>query len=338
MKILVTGGTGYIGSHTIVDLLEQGMEVVCVDNGINSDKNVLKSIEEITCKKVGFYPTDLCDNEATKVIFETEKPDGVIHFAALKSVGDSMTQPFEYFRNNLLSLINTLQHAHNAGTKAFVFSSSCTVYGDVSHSPVTEDTAQQPAASVYGRTKQMGEVIIEDALQKSEMKASLLRYFNPAGAHPSGKLGESPLQLAQNLVPVITETAIGLRPSLQVFGTDYNTRDGSCIRDFIHVCDLARAHTLALHYLVSNANAQSIETFNLGMGQGVTVLEAIHAFEKVNGIKLNYNLADRREGDVVAIYSDYSRAKEKLGWQPQYTIEDIMKTAWQWELNKNNKA
>lgn len=338
MKILVTGGTGYIGSHTIVDLLENGMDVVCVDNGINSDKTVLGAVEEITGRKVTFYPIDLCDNKATHQIFKDEKPDGVIHFAALKSVNDSMHQPLAYFRNNLESLINTLDQALEAGVRAFVFSSSCTVYGNVSQSPVTEETPQQPAASVYGRTKQMGEHIIQDSLLKKSMKASLLRYFNPAGAHPSGKLGESPLQTAQNLVPVITETAIGKRAALQVFGTDYPTRDGSCVRDFIHVCDLARAHTLALQHLFSNDSKSNVDIFNLGMGQGVTVLEAINAFEKVNQINLNYSLADRREGDVVAIYSDYTKAKNLLGWEPRFTIEDIMKTAWQWELNRTNKS
>lgn len=337
MKILVTGGTGYIGSHTIVDLLNHGMEVVCADNGINSDASVLDAVEAICQKRVNNYAIDLCDANATHRMFELEKPDGVIHFAALKAVGESMEIPLEYFRNNLLSLIHTMDAAAKNGTQAFVFSSSCTVYGNVTTSPVNEDTPLQPAASVYGRTKQMGETIISDAIAKTGMRAALLRYFNPAGAHPGGLMGEAPKQMAQNLVPVITETAIGKRPALEVYGNDYPTRDGSCIRDFVHVCDLAAAHTLAIQYLLNQQSKEAVSIFNLGMGQGVSVLEAIAAFENTTGEKLNYKISPRREGDVVAIYSDYSKAQKELGWNPQYNIEDIMKTAWQWEVNRNKK-
>ncbi len=335
MKILVTGGTGYIGSHTVVDLQNHGIDVISADNGINSEASVLEGVEALTHKKVKHYHLDLCDTQATHKMFEAEKPDGVIHFAALKAVGESMEIPLEYFRNNLLSLINTMDAAAKNGCKAFVFSSSCTVYGNVETSPVNEDTPLQPAASVYGRTKQMGETIIMDAIAKTGMKAALLRYFNPAGAHPSGLIGESPRQTPQNLVPVITETAIGKRASLEVFGNDYPTRDGSCIRDFVHVCDLAAAHTLAMDYLIHNRSEDLISIFNLGIGQGVTVLEAIAAFESTTGMKLNYSISGRREGDVVAIYSDYTKAQKVLNWQPKYNIEDIMKTAWQWEVNRN---
>lgn len=338
MKILVTGGTGYIGSHTIVDLVEQGFEVVSVDSGVNSDISVLQAIEEITGKTITHYAIDLCDRNMTMDIFKKEKPGGVIHFAALKAVGESMEKPLTYYQNNLFSLINTLDAAISCKTSVFVFSSSCTVYGNVDKSPVTEDTPVQTAASVYGKTKQIGEQIIIDTLQKADMKGALLRYFNPAGAHPSGKMGESPLQAAQNLVPVITETAIGKREELLVFGNDYPTRDGSCIRDFIHVCDLAKAHTLALEYLLKSNSREICPIFNLGIGQGVTVLEAIKSFEQANNIKLNYKITERRNGDVVAIYSDYTKAKKLLGWSPTYSISDIMKTAWQWEINRNKKS
>ncbi len=331
-KILVTGGTGYIGSHTIVDLINHGFEPISVDNGMNSDASVLQAVEKITGVKVHHYPYDLCDPKFVREIFDIHGDiTGVIHFAALKAVGESVEKPFWYFRNNLNSLLNVLECAVEYEVKAFIFSSSCTVYGDASHSPVAEDTPLQEAASPYGRTKQMGEQIIQDSLRFEKVKAALLRYFNPAGAHPSGILGESPRNKAQNLVPVITETAIGKREEFTVFGSDYSTRDGTCIRDYIHVCDLAHAHTLALAHILEGRQKDNVEIFNLGIGEGLTVMEVIQAFEKVAGIKLNYQMGMRRPGDVSAIFANYEKAKQILGWEPKMGVEDIMKTAWEWE-------
>ncbi len=333
-KILVSGGTGYIGSHTCIDLLENGFEPVIIDNGYNSYIETINIIRAITGKDVKNYTLDLCDKKSVFEVFEQEKFDGVIHFAALKAVGESMDLPFKYFHNNNTSLLNTLEASHLYGVKAFIFSSSCTVYGDVTQSPVTEDTPLQAAASVYGRTKQMGEQMINDISHLVNFKSILLRYFNPAGAHPSGLMGENPKNTALNLVPVITETAIGKRKSFKVFGNDYDTRDGSCIRDYVHVMDLANAHTLALKHALENKQIEKVEIYNLGIGNGVTVLEAIEAFQKVTGISPNYELAPRRNGDIASIYSSYEKANKHLGWQPKYTIEEIMSTAWEWEKRK----
>ncbi len=337
-KVLVTGGTGYIGSHTIIDLLENGYEVVCADNGINSDTSSLDAIRILTGVDVPYFHIDLCDLKATETIF-VQHPDitGIIHFAALKAVGESVEKPILYFRNNLESLINILDMSIKYEVKAFIFSSSCTVYGDVTTSPVDEKTPLQDAASPYGRTKQIGEQIITDSLKNSQVKSILLRYFNPAGAHPSGLLGESPVNPPQNLVPVITETAIGRRASMTVFGTDYPTRDGSCIRDYIHVVDLAKAHTLGLKYIFDDKQESPVDIYNVGIGNGLTVLEIIDAFEKVSGEKLSYQKGPRRPGDVMAIYSDYSKAAANLGWKPSLDVEDIMKTAWVWEKRRSQK-
>ncbi len=334
MKILVSGGTGYIGSHTCIDLIENGFEPVIIDNGYNSHIEVVNKIKAITGILPKYYNVDLCNKKKVFDIFHTEQFDGVIHFAAMKAVGESMEIPFKYFRNNNNSLLNTLEAANKYGSKAFIFSSSCTVYGDVNHSPVTEDTPMQEAASVYGRTKQMGEQIIHDISPIANFQSILLRYFNPAGAHPSGLIGEDPKNIALNLIPVITETAIGKRNSFKVYGTDYDTRDGSCIRDYIHVVDLAIAHTLALKNILNQSQKEKVEIYNLGCGEGTSVLEAINAFEKVTGIKPNYEIAPRRSGDVAAIYCNYDKAKNQLGWQPKYSIEDIMATAWEWEKVK----
>jgi len=333
MKVLVTGGCGYIGSHTIVDLIEHGFTPISVDSLINSDERSLAAIEKITGQKIKNYKVDLCDLEATRQIF-TENKDivGVIHFAALKAVGESVAQPMQYFRNNLNSLLNVLDCAQQAGVNNIIFSSSCSVYGNAKDLPVTESTAFEEAESPYARTKQIGEKIIEDfCVPHPEFKAILLRYFNPAGAHPSILMGESPVNPALNLVPVITETAIGKRANMTVFGTDYDTRDGSCIRDYIHVMDLANAHTKSLQYLMANRNEKAAEVLNLGIGKGVSVLEAIEAFEQVSGQQLQYTLGERRPGDVIAIYADPTQAVEKLGWSAQYSIKDIMRTAWEWE-------
>lgn len=336
-KVLVTGGCGYIGSHTIVDLIENGFDVVSVDNLSNADDTALQSIEAITGRRVKNYAVDLCDATATRRIFD-ENPDigGIIHFAALKAVGESVEKPLHYYRNNIESLLNILQNMVDFGIRHHIFSSSCSVYGNASELPVTESTPLSQAESPYARTKQIGEDILRDvSAVHPNMNNILLRYFNPAGAHESGLMGESPKNAASNLVPVITETAIGKRAKTVVFGDDYDTRDGSCIRDYIHVMDLANAHTKALQYLLSGRNDQNCEVFNLGIGEGVTVLEAVNAFEKVNDMKLNYEVGPRRAGDVVAVYADLTKASQKLGWVPQRNIEDIMRTAWVWEQRRS---
>ena len=333
-KVLVTGGCGYIGSHTLVDLINNGFEVISIDNLSNSDEAPLRGVKKITGKQVRNYKVDLCDLKKTRQVFE-KNPDisGIIHFAALKSVEESVFQPLRYFHNNNESLLNMLACAKEFGVPHIIFSSSCSVYGNADDLPVTEDTPFKEAECPYARTKQMGEKMIEDFTNVTpEVKAILLRYFNPAGAHESALIGESSRNKATNLVPVITETAIGKRESMTVFGDDYATRDGSCVRDYIHVMDLANAHTKCLQFLMKNENANACEIFNVGIGEGVTVLEAVHAFEKVTGQKLNYKIGPRRAGDVVAIYSNKEKAEKLLGWQPVRGIEEIMRTAWAWEL------
>jgi UDP-glucose 4-epimerase len=333
-KILVTGGCGYIGSHTIVDLVQHGYEVISIDNNSRSSSRILEGVERIVGKSIKNYKVDLCNYDDTyAVIQENADLAGIIHFAAYKSVGESVEQPLLYFENNLLSLINLLKCVDEFKIPHFVFSSSCTVYGNPDVIPVTEETPPKPAESPYGYTKQMGEQIVSETIKHSVSTAILLRYFNPVGAHPSGLIGELPVGKPQNLVPAITQTAFGKIQQLTVFGTDYPTRDGSCVRDFIHVCDLAHAHTLALDYLISLKNFSPCEVYNLGTGNGVTVLEAIHAFEKVSGQKLNYQLGPRRAGDVVAIYANNDKARDFLGWVANYSLDEMMKTAWQWEQN-----
>jgi UDP-glucose 4-epimerase len=332
-KILVTGGCGYIGSHTIVDLIQNGFDVVCADNNSRSNEAMLNGVEKIINKKIKNYKVDLCIYDDTYAIFQ-ENPDikGIIHFAAYKAVGESVEKPLLYFENNLNSLINILKCAEEFNVPHFVFSSSCTVYGNPDVIPVTEETPQKPAESPYGATKQMGEQIVQEAIKSNSLNAILLRYFNPVGAHPSINIGELPIGRPANLVPAITQTAIGKLPTMQVYGTDYDTKDGSCVRDYIHVCDIAHAHTLALNYLINKQNTSNCEIFNLGTGNGYTVLEVIAAFEKVSGVKLNYQLAPRRGGDVIAIYANNNKAKTNLGWLPAYNLNDMMDTAWKWEL------
>jgi UDP-glucose 4-epimerase len=333
-KILVTGGCGYIGAHTIVDLVENGYDVVCVDNNSRSNTKLLEGAEKILGKKIRNYKVDLCNYDETYAVLQ-ENPDitGVIHFAAYKAVGESVERPLMYFENNLLSLINLLKCVQEFQIPHFVFSSSCTVYGNPDVVPVTEETPPKPAESPYGYTKQMGEQIVSETVKNISTNAILLRYFNPVGAHPSGIIGELPVGRPQNLVPAITQTGIGKLPQMVVYGNDYDTRDGSCVRDYIHVCDLAHAHTLALDYLVEKKNISRCEVFNLGTGNGVTVLEAIQTFEKVSGEKLNYKIGPRRAGDVIATYANNDKAKTLLGWDPKFSLEDMMSTAWQWELN-----
>jgi len=331
-KILVTGGCGYIGSHTLVNLIENGFEVISVDNNSRSNPRILEGVQKITGKKIKNYKVDLCNLDDSFAIF-LENPDiiGIIHFAAFKSVGESVENPLMYFENNLLSLINLLKCVQEFNIPHFVFSSSCTVYGNPSEIPVTESTPPRPAESPYGYTKQMGEQIINEFSKSSDSRSILLRYFNPVGAHPSGLIGELPIGKPANLVPAITQTAIGKLPQMEVHCSDYPTRDGSCIRDYIHVCDIAHAHTLALQYMINGKIKKNCEVFNLGSGNGVTVLEAIRAFEKISGVSLNYIIGPRRPGDVVAIYANNDFAIQELGWTCQYNLEDMMSSAWRWE-------
>lgn len=330
--ILVTGGCGYIGAHTIVDLIENGFNVISVDNLSRASDQSLVGIEKITGKKIKNYTVDLTDKVDTENIFiENPGITGIIHFAAYKAVGESVELPLDYYENNLCSLVHLLQMSVKYNAKHFIFSSSCTVYGNPDASSVTEATPLQAAASPYGATKQMGEVIVKDTANTYPISAILLRYFNPVGAHPSTAIGELPIGRPQNLVPAITQTAIGKLPKMQVHGTDYDTRDGSCIRDYIHVCDIAHAHTLALQYSIKNNQEKSCEVFNLGTGNGITVLEAIQAFEKVSGVQLNYEIGPRRAGDIVAIYANNDKAVKQLGWNCKFGLDEMMLTAWQWE-------
>ncbi len=337
-KILVTGGCGYIGAHTILDLIENNFEPVCVDNNSRSTEALLLGIKNITGITVKNYKVDLCNFDETFAVFQ-ENPDleGIIHFAAYKAVGESVEMPLMYFENNLTSLINTLKCAAEFNISNFIFSSSCTVYGTPDQIPVTEETPMKPAESPYGATKQMGEEIVRQASRANRITSILLRYFNPVGAHPSGLIGELPLGKPQNLVPAITQTAIGKLPQMVVNGNDYDTRDGSNIRDYIHVSDIAHAHILALQYLMDKKNTAQCEIFNLGTGNGITVFEVINSFEKVSGTKLNYIVGPRRPGDVVAIYANNSLAKEKLKWIPKYSLDEMMLTAWKWEQKLKNE-
>jgi UDP-glucose 4-epimerase len=332
-KILVTGGTGFIGSHTIIDLVENGFDVISIDDFSRSTSIALSGIEKITGKKIKNYSVDLKNFEETQAVFmEHTDIDGIIHFAAYKAVGESVEEPILYYENNMFGLINLLKCVQEFGVPNFAFSSSCTVYGNPDVIPVTEQTPIKPAESPYGATKQMGETVIRDFTKATATNAILLRYFNPVGAHPSGHIGELPVGRPQNLVPAITQTAIGKLPKMMVHGNDYDTRDGSCVRDYIHVSDIAHAHTLAIQYLLEEKNETACDVFNLGTGKGVTVLEAIQAFEKVSGVQLNYAIGPRRAGDVVAIYANNEAAVKKLGWNIQYGIDEMMDTAWKWEL------
>ena len=331
-KIIVAGGAGYIGSHTIIELLNSNFDVVSFDNYINSSEDTYDRIEKITGKRISFEVVDLTNQKTTSEMF-TKHSDavGVIHFAALKSVPDSVARPLEYYRNNNDSLLNTLEQVQKHKIKATIFSSSCSVYGNPDHLPVTELESIKEAQSPYASTKQMGETICKDvAAQNSTMKISLLRYFNPVGSHESGLLGDLQ-EKPENLVPVITQTAIGKINKMYVHGNDYATRDGSCIHDYIHVMDIAHAHTKALEYTLQHAAAPSFDIYNLGSGNGVSVLELIHAFEKVTGKTLSYELGPRRPGDVEAVYADCSKAQSILNWECKYSIDQMMETAWRWE-------
>jgi UDP-glucose 4-epimerase len=339
-KILVTGGTGYIGSHTSVELIEEGFDVMIIDNLYNSEADVVDRIYNITGVKPLLEVLDLCDKEKLNKFIQLHKDiSAVIHFAAYKAVGESVNKPLEYYRNNLLSLVNLLDAMKDYNISDLVFSSSCTVYGQPEKLPVTEDTPLQPATSPYGNTKQIGEAIIRDTTaSEKNTKAISLRYFNPIGAHPSALIGELPRGVPENLVPYITQTGYGLRDELKVFGDDYNTPDGSCIRDYLHVVDLAKAHVVAIKRLLEGRNKTNYEVFNLGTGKGVSVLEAIKSFERISGIKLKYKIVGRRAGDIEKIWADPSFANKELGWKTLSSLDEAMKTAWDWEKNtRNNK-
>ncbi len=337
--ILVTGGLGYIGSHTAVELMNEGYEVVIVDNLSNSKIEVLDGIESIAGKRPSFEQFDLTDRGKTEDFFAKYKNiEAIIHFAAYKAVGESVEKPLYYYYNNLGSLINILRAMSVYGINNLVFSSSCTVYGQPDTLPVAENAPIKKANSPYGNTKQICEEIIQDSIAADpSIKTISLRYFNPIGAHPSALIGELPLGVPDNLVPFITQTAIGLRDELKVFGDDYNTRDGSAIRDYINVMDLAKAHVISIGRLLLEKNKKEFEVFNLGTGNGITVLEIVHAFEKATDVKLNYKIVGRRQGDVEAVYSDTRLANEELGWQASTPIEDTLHSAWEWEKRVRNK-
>jgi UDP-glucose 4-epimerase len=332
MKIVVTGGLGFIGSHTVVELQNEGFEVIAIDNLSNSSIEVLEGIEAITGKKPIFEQIDLRDKTAVQNFFKKYNDiEGVIHFAASKAVGESVENPLLYYENNINALVYLLQELKGLPKANFIFSSSCTVYGQAEQMPITEDASVQQAMSPYGNTKQIGEEIIEDTAKVTSINAILLRYFNPIGAHPSAEIGELPLGVPQNLVPFITQTAIGLRQELSVYGDDYPTVDGTAVRDYIHVVDLAKAHVVALQRLLNNKNLSKVETFNLGTGKGSSVLEVIQTFEKVTGQKLPYKIVGRREGDITEAYANTDKANNVLGWKAQSSLEDALVSAWKWE-------
>lgn len=339
MKILVTGGVGYIGSHTVVELQNAGHEVVIIDNLSNSNIEVLNKIQEITGIKTHCEIFDLVDREKTKIFFKKHKDiEGIIHFAAFKAVGESVELPLKYYRNNLVSLMNILESMQEFNIPNLVFSSSCTVYGQPEILPVTENAPVQLATSPYGNTKQISEEIIRDTLNSAKgLKAIALRYFNPIGAHDSALIGELPLGIPNNLMPFITQTAIGIREKLRVFGNDYNTPDGTAIRDYIHVVDLAKAHVIAVERMINENSKDSFEMFNLGTGNGFSVLEVINSFEKITGEKLNYAIVGRRAGDVEKVYADTTYANNELGWKAEKTLDEMTSSAWKWELALKNK-
>ena len=332
MKILVTGGLGFIGSHTVVELQNEGFDVIAVDNLSNSSLEVVDGIERITGKKPIFEKLELRDKKAVQDFFKKHQNiAGVIHFAASKAVGESVENPLLYYENNINTLVYLLQELEQKESSNFIFSSSCTVYGQAENMPITENAAVQTAMSPYGNTKQIGEEIITDVAKVTNINAILLRYFNPIGAHPSAEIGELPLGVPQNLVPFITQTAMGLREKLSVYGNDYPTQDGTAIRDYIHVVDLAKAHVVALKRLLDKKNLHKVETFNLGTGTGSSVLEVITAFEKVSDTKLNYQIVGRRDGDIVEAYANTDKANEVLGWKAQSSLEESLASAWKWE-------
>jgi UDP-glucose 4-epimerase len=333
-KILVTGGAGYIGSHTTVELQNAGYEVVIVDNLSNSNAEVIDGIEKITGIRPAFEKVDCTDKEALTGVFNKYPGiSGIIHFAASKAVNESVHKPLLYYRNNIVSLLNLLELMPEHQVQGIVFSSSCTVYGQPEKLPVDETAPTQPATSPYGNSKQIDEEIIRDTIHAgAPFKSIVLRYFNPIGAHPSAEIGELPNGVPQNLIPFLTQTAIGIRKELSVFGDDYNTPDGSCIRDYINVVDLAKAHVIAVERMLNNQSEAKLEYFNLGTGRGVSVLELIHTFEKATGVEVPHKIVARREGDIEQIWADPRYANEVLGWTAAETLEDTLKSAWKWQL------
>ncbi|MBT2623285.1 UDP-glucose 4-epimerase GalE [Chryseobacterium sp. ISL-6] len=332
MAILVTGGLGYIGSHTVVELLNNNFEVVIVDDLSNSERFILQNIEEITGKKPVFYPFDLKRKELLTQVFDAHQIDGCINFAASKAVGESQIIPVDYYENNLFSLINILQEFKKREISNFIFSSSCTVYGQADVMPIDEETPLKMPESVYGKTKQMGEEILKDFANAYKRKVSLLRYFNPIGAHPSAKLGELPIGVPNNLVPYVMQTAAGIREKLNIWGNDYETEDGTPIRDYIYVVDLAKAHVAALKKLMTDKdNKTVIDIYNLGTGKGSSVLEVVKAFEIANDVKVAYQICDRREGDITIAYAKVDKAQRELGWKSETTLEEALKTVWEWQ-------
>lgn len=330
-QILVTGGLGFIGSHTVVELQNSGFDVVVIDDLSNTTIKVLDQITEITGTKPAFEQIDLRIKEDVKSFFDKYKVDGIIHFAAFKAVGESMHKPLDYYENNLGALVYILQEMRDRKLDNFIFSSSCTVYGQADELPITEKAPVKKAESVYGNTKQIGEEIIEDTSKAHGINAIALRYFNPVGAHDSVKIGELPLGVPQNLIPFITQTAAGMRAELSVFGNDYNTTDGTAVRDYIHVVDLAKAHIAALSRLIEKNNKETYEFFNVGTGTGSSVLEVINAFETANDVKLNYKIVDRRAGDITAAYADTTIANKELNWKTELDLESALKSAWEWQ-------
>ena len=330
--VLIAGGAGYIGSHTTVELIAAGYDVVIADNLSNSEMRAVEGVRKITGIEVPFVQVDCCDREAFRKVFEQYDFDSAIHFAASKAVGESVEKPMLYYRNNLTSLMNLIDLMHEFGRHNIVFSSSCTVYGEPDKQPVTEQTPRKPATSPYGNTKQMSEDILRDSMKAfAGMKGIALRYFNPIGAHPSTLIGELPRGVPQNLVPYVTQTAAGIRECLSVFGDDYPTPDGSCIRDYIDVTDLAKAHVAAIGRMVDGKSKSEYEVFNIGTGRGVSVLELVKGFERVNGVKLNYRIAPRRAGDIIAIWADPTLANTELGWKAERPLDETLASAWKWQ-------
>ena len=333
-KILVTGGLGFIGSHTVVELQQAGYEVVIIDNLYNSKIEVLDSITSITSIKPSYFNIDLRNKIAVEDFFKNNKIDGIIHFAASKAVGESVNNPLLYYENNISTLVYLLQEMKKHKLSNFIFSSSCTVYGQADQLPITENAPTKPAESPYGNTKQIGEEIIRESCKANGLKAIALRYFNPIGAHETANIGELPIGVPQNLIPFVTQTAAGIRKELSVFGDNYPTKDGTAVRDYIHVVDLAKAHIAALERLLKNNNKKDFEVFNVGTGTGSSVLEVIQAFEKVSKTKLNYKIVGRREGDITSAYADTTLAKVELGWETEKTLDEALLAAWQWQLKQ----
>jgi UDP-glucose 4-epimerase len=330
-KILVTGGLGYIGSHTVVELQNEGFQVVIIDNLSNTTIEVLDKITSITGIKPEFEQIDLKNKKDVQQFFKKYTVDGVIHFAASKAVGESVEQPLMYYENNIATLIYVLQEMNANNVRNFIFSSSCTVYGQADELPITENAPTKPAESPYGATKKMGEIIIEDTSKATDLRAIALRYFNPIGAHKTAKIGELPLGVPQNLIPYVVQTAAGIRECLSIFGDDYDTPDGTAIRDYIHVVDLAKAHIAALNRLLNNENKAKCEFFNIGTGTGSSVLEVVKAFESATGKEVNYKIVDRRAGDITAAYADTSFANNELGWKADLGLEEALRSSWNWQ-------